>query len=171
MTDHTSTQALSLRVQALALLQQAQQLDGLKPFLIHHSHEYGSTGYLVWGTEEPDEETAAKLLDSGYEPEKRESLDIESQITLEEIAGTSVAHRVPDVLEAESDDDTKDDDTFPQAIHTALNWMDYGPLKELLEEYGIAVNSSDSEDDLREAVRANLLDGTIPKSRIDTSKS
>ena len=69
MTDHTSTQALSLRVQALALLQQAQQLDGLKPFLIHHSHQYGTTGYLVWGTEEPDEVTAAKLLDSEYEPD------------------------------------------------------------------------------------------------------
>lgn len=171
MTDHTSTQAMSLRVQALALLQQAQQLDGLKPFFIQHNHEYGFSGYLVWGTEEPDEDTAAKMLDSEYEPAKQEGIDIHSDLTLEEIAGTSVTHRVPDVLEAEGDDGTKDGDTFPQAIHTAINWMDYGPLKELLEEYGIAVNSSDSEDDLREAVRANVLDGTIPRSRIDTSKA
>jgi len=165
MTDHTSTQALSLRGPALALVQQAQQLDGLQPFLIHHSHQFGSTGYLVWGTTEPDDEVAAKMLDSEYEPDKEEGLDIESSVTLEEIAGTSSSHRIPDVLASQ----TAADDTFPQAIHTAINRMDYGPLKELLEEFGFAVNHDESEDDLREAVRANVVDGTIPQERIDTS--
>ncbi|MBK6616450.1 hypothetical protein [Ottowia sp.] len=169
MTDHTSTQALSLRVQALALLQQAQELDGLHPFLIHHSHQYIGTSYLVWAQTEPDEETAAKMLDSQYEPEKNEGLHIESGVTLEEIAGTSVAHRVPDVLASDPSDGDETSDTFPQAYHTAINRMDYGPLKELLEEFGFAVNPSESEDELREAVRSNLLDGTIPRTRIDIS--
>ena len=58
-----------------------------------------------------------------------------------------------------------------QNTHTALNWMDYAALKALLEEFGFQVVSSESEDDLREAVRANVLDGTIPEGRIDTSKT
>lgn len=57
-----------------------------------------------------------------------------------------------------------------QVIHKAINWMGYSELKALLEEFGFAVSSSESEDDLREAVRANLLDGTIPALRIDTSR-
>lgn len=57
-----------------------------------------------------------------------------------------------------------------QIVHSAINWMGYSELKELLERYGFAVSGSESEDDLREDVRANLLDGTIPTSEIDTSK-
>lgn len=98
MTDHNSTQAISLRLQALALLRQAQKLDGLHPFLIHHSHQYIGTSYLVWAQSEPDEDSAVKMLDSAYEPEEREGLHIESGVTLEEIAGTSAAYRLPDVL-------------------------------------------------------------------------
>lgn len=56
-----------------------------------------------------------------------------------------------------------------QIYHSSLNWMGYQALKELLERYGFGVSPSESEDDLREAVRANLMDGTIPKSEIDTS--
>lgn len=58
-----------------------------------------------------------------------------------------------------------------QAYHTALNWMDYSDLKDLLEEFGFAVNHDESEDDLREAVRTNLIDGTIPLDRIDLARS
>lgn len=58
-----------------------------------------------------------------------------------------------------------------QKYHTALNWMSYESLKTLLERHGFAVNSDESEDDLREAVRANVLDGTIPTSEIDTSRN
>ncbi len=163
MTDPQSTEAMSLRVQALALLQQAQQLDGLYPYLVHHSHEYNFTGYLVWASG-PDlsEEAAATVLESSFEPEKNESLDIESGISLEEIAGVDITKRVGDL-----DDDDSDDDTFPQEYHTAINRMDYQHLKDLLEANGFAVNASESEDELREAVRANVLDGTIDKREID----
>ena len=53
-----------------------------------------------------------------------------------------------------------------QATHTNINWMNYAELKAVLEEYGFQVLSSESEDDLREAVRANVMDGTIPASVI-----
>ena len=169
MTQESSTEALSLRVQAQALLEQAHALDGLHPFLLHHTHQYGTTGYVVWGESEPDEKTAGEMVDSQFEPELDETLSVESNVTLQELVGIALAYRIPDVLASLPihEDDT---DTFPQAIRTALNWMDYGLLKELLEEFGIAVQSNESEDDLREAVRANLIDGTIPQSRIDTSK-
>lgn len=164
MTDPQSTEAIALRVQALALLQQAQQLDGLYPYLVHHSHQYNFTGYLVWasGPELP-EEAAATVLESDFEPEKNESLDIESGISLEEIAGVDITKRVGDL----DDDDDSDADTFPQEYHTAINRMGYQHLKDLLEANGFAVNASESEDDLREAVRANVLDGTIDKRKID----
>lgn len=57
-----------------------------------------------------------------------------------------------------------------QIFHTALNWMSYEALKEILERHGFAVNHGESEDDLREAVRQNLMDGTISTSEIDTSR-
>ncbi len=160
MTDPQSTEAMSLRVQALALLQQAQQLDGLYPYLVHHSHEYNFTGYLVWASgPELSEQAAATVLESSFEPEKNESLDIESGISLEEIAGVDITKRVGDL-----DDDDSDDDTFPQEYHTAINRMDYGTLQTILEDHGFAVNSSESEDDLRQAVRQNVIDGTIDKT-------
>ncbi len=58
-----------------------------------------------------------------------------------------------------------------QEYHTAINWMGYDDLKALLESHGFAVNASESEDDLREAVRQNVMDGTIPESEIDTSRN
>lgn len=58
-----------------------------------------------------------------------------------------------------------------QSTHTALNWMDYSKLKAILEGHGFAVNPDESEDDLREAVRANVEDGTIPESEIDTANN
>lgn len=128
MSDPQSTEALSLRIQALALLQQAQQIDGLSPFLITHRHQYGHTGYLVWASEEPTEKVASKMTDSQFEPELVETLDVESMISLEQIAGTDITQRVPDVLESCPIDDEEDNPdaepdassgSFPQAYHTA----------------------------------------------------
>ncbi len=161
MIDPQSTEALSLRVQALALLQQAQQLDGLYPYLLHHRHQYGSTGYLAWSpVPNFSKKAIAYVLESSFEPEKNESLDIESGISLEEIAGVDTTKRVADIYE-------DDDDTFPQEYHTAINRMDYGTLQTILEDHGFAVNSSESENDLRQAVRQNVIDGTIDKTVMD----
>lgn len=51
-----------------------------------------------------------------------------------------------------------------QETHTAINWLDYAQLTAILTSYGFAINSTESEDDLREAVRANVADGTIDES-------
>ena len=158
MTDSHSNEALSLRVQALALLQRAQQLDGLSPHLLCHSHGYGSTGYLVWASG-PDlsEASAAAVLESSFEPEKNESLSIESGISLEEIAGVDITKRVADL----------DHEAFPPAYRAAIDRMDHGTLQTILEDHAIPVRSSASVHDLRKAVRWNVIDGTISKDVMD----
>ena len=53
-----------------------------------------------------------------------------------------------------------------QTTHTKLNWLDRSQLAALLEQYGFAVNASESDDDLRNALRENISDGTIPESEL-----
>lgn len=55
----------------------------------------------------------------------------------------------------------------PVSIAEKLNWFSYSRLAEILESYGFAVNHDDSEDALREAVRVNIEDGTIPEDIIN----
>ena len=99
-TDPKSMKALQLRVQALALLQEAQQLDGLKPFTVTHMHAYGDSTYLLWAESVPDEAQAELVLDCEFEPELNESLIVEGHFRLEEMAGTSSTSRLPDILES-----------------------------------------------------------------------
>ncbi len=47
------------------------------------------------------------------------------------------------------------------------NRMDFGTLQTILEDHGFAVNSNESADDLKEAVRKNVIDGTISKNLMD----
>ena len=49
-----------------------------------------------------------------------------------------------------------------QSTHKAINWLSHGQLTEILEDYGFCCSITESEDDLREAVRENISDGTIP---------
>lgn len=51
-----------------------------------------------------------------------------------------------------------------QKYHTAINWMDRSQITKILEDYGFAVYDSESTDELREALRNNVVDGTISKS-------
>lgn len=48
-----------------------------------------------------------------------------------------------------------------QDIHTKINWLEYNQLKYILEYFGFGVDASESEEDLREALRVNIADGTI----------
>lgn len=50
-----------------------------------------------------------------------------------------------------------------QEYHTAINWLSRAEIQGILESNGFAVYDSDSTDDLREALRANILDSTIDK--------
>lgn len=94
------TKALQLRTKALALLEEAATLDGLKPYSVTHRHEYGASTYLLWSLDEPDEDDAVKVLDADYEPDEGEELDIETSLTLEELTGVAVTARLPDILAA-----------------------------------------------------------------------
>jgi hypothetical protein len=96
--------ALQLRVEALALLEQAAALDGLQPFSVTHRHEYGASTYLLWAAEPPDENDAARVLDVDFEPDKDEELHVETQFTLEELVGVAVTTRLADLLEQEPND-------------------------------------------------------------------
>lgn len=49
-----------------------------------------------------------------------------------------------------------------------INWMDRAAIVALLEGVSIQCRDDESDDVLREALRANLMDGTIPFDEIDT---
>lgn len=53
-----------------------------------------------------------------------------------------------------------------QEVHTAINWLDREEIVEILERYGFACYDSESTDELREALRANVLDGTISEEEL-----
>jgi hypothetical protein len=47
-----------------------------------------------------------------------------------------------------------------------INWMDLGPMTLLLENYGYAVGSDMSEDDVRAALKESIADGSIPEHEV-----
>lgn len=55
-----------------------------------------------------------------------------------------------------------------QEIHKTINWMDREQIVAILENYGFACYDSESTDDLRDALRANIEDGTIDPSVLDS---
>lgn len=68
--------AETLRAQSLANLMEAESYDHKKPYLILHEHKYGRTPYVGWFDHIPTTEEASALLESEYEPEIGENLDI-----------------------------------------------------------------------------------------------
>lgn len=88
-----------LRARALALLQDAEAIDGMKPYLIVHSHEYGESVYVGWGSKKPDETAAARLLDAEFEPDRGETIEIHDDLTLSELTGTAPASLIDCSLE------------------------------------------------------------------------
>ena len=89
--------ALQLRTQALALLQQAAAIDGLKPFGVTHWHDSGASTYIVWATAAPGEAEASKVLESEFEPDQGERLEIEDAFTLDELTGVAVWTRIDEL--------------------------------------------------------------------------
>lgn len=104
-TDHD--QGLRMRVQALALLQQAAAMDRLKPYAVTHRHEHGSSTYLLWSHDVPSEAQAAAVLEADYEPEKGESLDIETLFSLEEICGIAPSSRLDEIAGSSEDENAR----------------------------------------------------------------
>lgn len=83
-------QAADLRKQALALLEQASQLDGLKPYLVTHRHESGTSVYLATFDHEPSESEAVDALTLDFEPARDEELDVDP-IPLHKLVGIEPA--------------------------------------------------------------------------------
>lgn len=100
LPEADSTEAMALRTQALALLQRAESIDGLKPFIVMHEHDSGTSGYLAWNRTEPNESEASAVLNAEFEEDREEVLTIESNITLEEISGVALTARIPDILDS-----------------------------------------------------------------------
>lgn len=48
-----------------------------------------------------------------------------------------------------------------QSLHTKINWLEHQEIVNLLEGAGFACYSTESTEDLREALRENVMDGTI----------
>lgn len=46
-------------------------------FAIYHSHEYGSSQWLLWSEIVPSEEQVVEYLEIDFEPEKGEYIDVE----------------------------------------------------------------------------------------------
>jgi hypothetical protein len=83
-----------LRRQALALLEQANELDGLKPYAVVHEHAFGTSAYMCWSNspEGPNQEDAESVLDSEFEEDKDEVLTIQ-KMDLSDLTGEDVYHK------------------------------------------------------------------------------
>lgn len=93
LTSMQETESLVLRTQALGLLQQAEAIDGLKPYIVMHEHRFGISGYMAWHYRELNEADASSVLDEEFEEERGEVLTIESNVSLEELTGVSTSAR------------------------------------------------------------------------------
>ena len=103
---------LRLRTQALAMLQEAQAADGLKPFTVTHTHSYGESTYVLWAAETPTQEHAKAVLDCEFEPDREETLAVEDCFTLEEMTGVALTARLQDILDS-SESPCQDDTPSP----------------------------------------------------------
>ena len=88
--------AMMLRSQASDLLEQANAIDNMFPVLVTHSHEYGSSGYVLWVNDhdqlDADEENGCQKIietiglnfDEGWE-----SLMVETTVGINELTGSN----------------------------------------------------------------------------------
>ena len=53
-----------------------------------------------------------------------------------------------------------------QSTYTSINWLSREQLTEIFEGHGFAVSDSESNDDLRNALRENINDGTISEDML-----
>lgn len=57
-----------------------------------------------------------------------------------------------------------------KGMGSAIHRMNYQHMKDTLEANGFVANTNESENDLREAARANLPDGTTDKHEINNTR-
>ena len=56
-----------------------------------------------------------------------------------------------------------------QTLHTAINWLDREDIVAILEDHGFACYDNEATQELREALREGVEDGTIDVSAIHES--
>jgi hypothetical protein len=98
MATNADTKALSLRAEALAILQEAEVLDGLKPFIVVHQQADRNDVYMCWAGARPSCDEVEAMLDAKFEPAMGEKLITEQIDSLKEVAGTLLSRRIADVL-------------------------------------------------------------------------
>lgn len=54
-----------------------------------------------------------------------------------------------------------------QEIHKKINWLDRIALENILTSISIECYGYESDDDLRDAIRENISDGTLDPSVLD----
>ncbi len=81
MTFHASQ---ALRAEALRILQQAQSMDNMGPFLVTHTHSGGFDSYILWASELPTVQEAVDQLPLIYEPDLGDTVRIEPSFSLED---------------------------------------------------------------------------------------
>ncbi|PRD92271.1 hypothetical protein C6P88_16570 [Burkholderia contaminans] len=97
-SKEAKTEAMVLRVKALGLLQQAEAVDALKPFVVLIGHGDETTACLAWNHNEPSRKEVEALLGGELGAHRGHRVLVESKVTLEEIAGVALNARIPDIL-------------------------------------------------------------------------
>lgn len=87
-TGGAALPAATLRALAKSLLERAEQLDGLKPYVVTHSHRFGQTVYTAWSAGAPNEMQMAGLLEEEFEGDRGETLE-SHRMEIGELTGTT----------------------------------------------------------------------------------
>jgi hypothetical protein len=111
---YSALSASDMRALAHALLVRAQDVDGLRPYVVTHSHRHGETFYTTWSATPPTEEQMAALLVEGYEPERNESLGYFG-MAIADMAGT-LAPAQPGSCISDEEDESEDAVERPSAM-------------------------------------------------------
>ncbi|RUP30824.1 hypothetical protein [Curvibacter gracilis] len=156
--NHTNAlQALKLRIEALALLQQAEALDRLKPYAVTHEHRSGSSTYFLWASHAPSTESACTVLDAPFEPELDETLDIMGDFTLDELTGVSIGSRLDNLVEFDASSGWKPGEWGTLNGLSYIVWWRYGDPVKAEDTFVPVVRTYASEDERRQAYSPFVL--------------
>lgn len=92
-TGHASHPAEDLRALAQALLERAQQIDGLRPYAVTHLHRHGKTIYTAWSQSAPTKAQLADMLGEQFQPYRCETLESQA-LQLADLTGSAQASRL-----------------------------------------------------------------------------
>ena len=157
MNHSNAIKALKLRVEALALLQQAESLDRLKPYAVTHEHRSGSSTYFLWASHAPSTEEACTVLDAPFESELDETLDIMGYFTLDELTGVSIGSRLDNLVEFDASSGWKPGEWGTLNGLSYIVWWRYGDPAKAEDTFVPVVRTYASEEERRQAYSPFVL--------------